>query len=158
MCVFCVCVFFFFPEMSVIITKTVYTDYHRLCLSTSRLCDLKISKATRLEKPQNILKESFFTNYLCAGFTQNLIDGSSNVWKWINATMQIGKTGFGAYSWQKFKTHIKYSNSLKVCYLYIFLNCHTHTKTKYNHSINIKVETTMRLLFLIMCDFSPDLE
>lgn len=39
---FCVCVFsflFFFPEMSVIIMKTAYTDYHRLCLSTSRLCD-----------------------------------------------------------------------------------------------------------------------
>lgn len=40
-CVFvCVCfLFFFFPEMSVIIMKTAYTDYHRLCLSTSRLCD-----------------------------------------------------------------------------------------------------------------------
>lgn len=39
-CFVCVCVFFFFfPEMSVIIMKTVYTDYHRLCLSTSRLCD-----------------------------------------------------------------------------------------------------------------------
>lgn len=44
LCVLYVCVFSFFPfffppEMSVIIMKTVYTDYHRLCLSTSRLCD-----------------------------------------------------------------------------------------------------------------------
>jgi hypothetical protein len=36
-----VCVFSFppFTELSVIIMKAVYTDYHRLRLSTSRLCD-----------------------------------------------------------------------------------------------------------------------
>lgn len=152
------CVFFFPPEMSVIVMKTMYADYHRLCLLTSRLCDQKIRKATRWEKPQNILKESFFTNYLCAGFTQNLMDGSSNVWKWINATMQIGRTGFGAYSWQKFKTHIKYSNSLNTCYLYFFLIATYIHKTEYNPSINIKGKITVRLLFLTMHDFPPDLE
>lgn len=92
------------------------------------------------------MKESFFTNYLYAEFTQNLIDGSSNVWKWINAAMQIGRTGFGAYSWQKFKTHIKYSNLLNACYfiymyIYILIATYIHN-TKYNHFINMEVKIT----------------
>lgn len=56
----------------------------------------------RLEKPQNrvffsysthplsvffLTKEKLFTNYLCTEFTQNLIDKSSNIWKWINVVM-----------------------------------------------------------------------
>lgn len=56
----------------------------------------------RLEKPQNrvflcppplqwcgffLTKEKLFTNYLGTEFTQNLIDKSSNVWKWINVVM-----------------------------------------------------------------------
>lgn len=39
MCFVCVFSLPFFPELSVIVMKAVYTDYHRLRLSTSRLCD-----------------------------------------------------------------------------------------------------------------------
>lgn len=139
----CVCVFFllfvcvfslfFFssPETTVIIMKTVYTDYHRLCLSTSRLCDDKIRKATRLEKPRNILKEScFFTNYLCAGFTQNLRDGSSNVWKWMNAAMQIERSALGPTPGRSSKPILSVlTRWVPVTYM-CFLNWHVRTERK----------------------------
>ena len=72
--------------------------------------------------------------------------------------MQIGRTGFGAYSWQKFKTHIKYSNSLNACYLIFFLIVVYRHKTKYSRFINIKAKLSMKLLFLIGQDFPPGVE
>lgn len=149
MCFVCVFSLPFFPELSVIVMKAVYTDYHRLRLSTSRLCDQKRRKATRLEKPQNILKESFFTNYPCAGLTQNLIDGSSNVWKWINAAMQIETTGRSSKPILTILIHFQalhVHTPTQTTHTHTFNHLsHTH-KTKRDHSIT--VQTTSGLLFI----------